>query len=257
MRIVRLDSGLEPLFWKHVTQDIPNYYFPILRLKRQREFTEIVLALDEENRIEGLMMIYRSVAVQLRGSVDAAKALLERLNLDKVDIQGEIEHKETILAKFEHVRKASEIILMTLRRGEENLQIRHTTEVPTPEDAEEIADLMRRGSPDWWGDTTAERIATRMEQLLWLGTKDNGRLISVGGATVDDWAGNIAPVVTHEDYRKRGYATSVVSALVQQIFQKSNLCLIHVESDNEPAIRAYTKVGFKPYKRYFFARAER
>lgn len=148
MRIVRLDSGLEPLFWEHVTQDIPNYYFPILRLKRQREFTEIVLALDEENRIEGLMMIYRNVAVQLRGSVDAAKALLERLNLDKVDIQGEIEHKEAILTKFAHVRKSSEIVLMTLQKGEENLQIRHTTEVPTPEDAEEIADLMRRGSPD-------------------------------------------------------------------------------------------------------------
>jgi len=257
MKVVRLDPILEPLFWKYVTRDIPDYYFFILRLKRQREFAETWLVLEKDNRIEGLMMVFRNIAVQLRGSVDAAKVLLERLYLDKVDIQSEMEHKETILAKFEHVRKASEIILMTLQKGEENLQIRHVTEVPTPEDAEEIADLMRRGSPDWWGDATGERVASSMGRQLWLGTRANGRLVSVGAATVDDWAANIAPVATHEDYRNRGYATSIVSALVEQIFQRSNLCLIHVEGDNEPAIRVYTKIGFKPYKRYYLARAER
>ena len=107
------------------------------------------------------------------------------------------------------------------------------------------------------GETTEERVARRIEERLWLGIKVNGRLVSVGGSTVEDLGSNIAPVVTHESYRDRGYATSVVSALVEQILQKSSLLLIHVESDNKPAMRVYTKVGFKPYKRYFFANAEK
>jgi len=61
----------------------------------------------------------------------------------------------------------------------------------------------------------------------------------------------------NEGYRNRGYATSVVSALVEQILPESGLLLIHVESENKPAMRVYTKVGFKPYKRYFLANAER
>ncbi len=134
---------------------------------------------------------------------------------------------------------------------------KHATVNLSTEDAEDIADLMRRGNPDWWGDATGERVAKRMNERLWLGVKVDGKLVSVGGATVEDLGSNIAPVVTREGFRNRGYATSVVSALVEQILRKSSLLLIHVESENRPAVRVYSKVGFKPYKRYFLANAER
>jgi predicted GNAT family acetyltransferase len=44
--------------------------------------------------------------------------------------------------------------------------------------------------------------------------------------------------------------------LVEEILERSDLALIHVRSENVPAIRIYTKVGFKPYKEYIVARAE-
>ncbi len=48
----------------------------------------------------------------------------------------------------------------------------------------------------------------------------------------------------------RGYATSVVSALVEEILKRSDRAMIHVLKDNHPAIRTYSKVGFKPFKSY-------
>lgn len=257
MKVASLDSSLEPMFWEHINQDIPDYYFFILDVKRYRASTNVWLALNKENRIEGMMLIYRRSIVQLRGSVEAARALLSEFDIEKAEITGSEEHRALILDKFKRVKKISELILMTLRKGKETLHTKHRTVRLSVADADGIAALMRHADPDWWGGVTAERIAEGMKDHLWLGIKVDGNLVSVGGATLDDWGSNVGTVVTHERHRNKGYATSIVSALVNQIFQKSSLALIHVESDNHPAIRAYTKVGFKPYKKYFFARVEK
>ena len=63
-------------------------------------------------------------------------------------------------------------------------------------------------------------------------------------------------VATHESHRDRGYATSVVSALVKEILQTNNLALIHVLKDNIPARRVYEKVGFKICRNYLYSFAE-
>jgi len=257
MRVLPLDSSLEQLFWDHVNQDIPDYFSFILDMKKDRASTEIWLALRKQDRIDGMMMVHGNRRVQMRGSVDAAKALLGELSLGKVHIQAPMQHEPLILSKYRNVKKASEIILMSLVKGEEKLQAKHATVRLSASDAGEVAALMRRSSPDWWGETTEERVAKRIEERLWLGARVDGKLVSFGGATVEDLGSNIAPVVTRESYRNRGYATSVVSALVEQILPRSSLLLIHVESENKPAMRVYTKVGFKPYKRYFLANAER
>lgn len=256
MKVQALDSKLEPIFWQHVNQDIRDYYFFIYYMEHAREFTEIQMVLSDENCIEGMMAIHRNSTVQLRGTFNTAKALICKLKLEKAIIQGPPEHKALILDKYRAIQKVSEIILMTLKKGEEHLQIKHPIVRLSTSDAEDVATMMRRGNPDWWGETTTEQITAGIERNLWLGVKVDGRLGSIGVATVDDWAANIGAVVTDEQYRNRGYATSIVSALVEQILQRSNLCLIHVESDNAPAARVYTKVGFKPYKTYFYAKVE-
>ena len=257
MRVLPLDSRLEQLFWDHVNRDVPDYFFFILDMRKDRASTKIWLAPNNQDRIDGMMMIYGDRIVQMRGSIDAGKHLLGKLGLEKVRIQAPMEHEPLILSKYRNIKKASEIILMTLPKGEEKLQAKHAAVRLSAGDAGEVADLMRRASPDWWGETTEERVAKRIEERLWLGVRVDGKLVSFAGATVEALGSNIAPVVTREGYRNRGYATSVVSALVEQVLLKSGLLLIHVESENRPAMRVYTKVGFKPYKRYFLANAER
>jgi len=253
MKIVPLDSSLEPVFWNYVNQDIPHHYFFILDWKYSREFTKILLAF-KQNRIQGIMLIYRQSVVQIRGTTEAAKNLLKHLDLEKAEIQSLMEHEPIILKKYTPSIR-HEIVLMTLQKGEETLYIRHPVTRLGIADAEEIASIMRQAPPETWRETTAQRIAEGMSNIFWLGIKVNGKLASIGSVRLTDWGSNIGTIATHEAYRNKGYATSIVSALVKEILQKSNLALIHVFRDNPPAIKVYEKVGFKPYRSYFVAHA--
>jgi ribosomal protein S18 acetylase RimI-like enzyme len=256
MKVLPLDSHLESLFWQYVYEDVPHYYFFILDMRHYRAPTEILFALNGQNRIKGMMMTYKEKIVQLRGTIKAAKVLLARLDLEEAEIQGLEEHKPLILEKFKKVKTMLEITLMTLNRGEETLHLNHEVDRLSARDAGEIASLMKEADPDWWGEVTAEGIVDEMNGHIWLGIRVDDQLVSIGGAAPREWGGNIGVVATREGYRNKGYATSVVSSLIEKIFHTTDLALVHVENDNEPAVKTYTKVGFKPYKRYVVARTE-
>jgi len=98
-------------------------------------------------------------------------------------------------------------------------------------------------------------LKERWESVFWLGIRKDGRLVSVGNVRFVDFASNIGVVATDEHYRGRGYATSVVSGLVEEILKRCPIALIHVIEDNAPAVRAYSKVGFTPYKTYLSIRS--
>jgi len=123
------------------------------------------------------------------------------------------------------------------------------------EDAEAIADLMRMCDPEWWGEAKAENLRKSLETTFAVGIKKDGRLVSAGYTRFVDFASNISMVATDERYRSRGYATSIVSVLVEEILKRCPIALIHVIADNAPAVRAYSKVGFKPYKTYLSIRS--
>ena len=250
MKIIPLNQNLEPIFWKHVKRDIPHYFFFAYDWKYNKDNTEILLAF-ERDKIEGMMLIYRKSIVQLRGNRKAVEMLLEKLNLEKVELQAPEGYKQQILKKYRPIM-SQKIILMTLERGCERLQIRHPVVKLSVYDAEKIAFLMRSADPDYWGTITGQQIAEGMKRTNWFGLKVDGEIVSVGSMLLTDWAGLIGVVATHKSYRKRGYATSVVSEIAKQILEKLPLAIIYVLGNNLPAIRVYQKVGFKPYKSYFF-----
>jgi predicted GNAT family acetyltransferase len=150
------------------------------------------------------------------------------------------------------------MVLMHLNRGDES----HIDPVQAPsrldvEDSDEVASLLRRCFPERYSNITSEQLRQRWQSnAYWLGIKHEKRLVSVGGTRFYfEFATNISTVATDEHYRCRGYATSIVSALVQEIFQRSPIALIHVMADNAPAVKAYSNVGFKPYKTYLSIRS--
>ena len=58
-------------------------------------------------------------------------------------------------------------------------------------------------------------------------------------------AWNLVSIQTHKDFRNKGYATEVTSALVERALQETETVTLTVVKDNAPAIRTYEKVGFK------------
>jgi predicted GNAT family acetyltransferase len=257
VEIVPLANESERIFWDYVNRDPIDYYFFIMDWTRNREQTRIFLAI-EGKEVLGSLLVFADSIVQFRGSREAVQKLIECVKFDKVELQAPPDCENVILQRFTP-RVKQDLVLMRLNRGEEH----HIHSVQTParldvEDAEGVASLMRRCDPEWWGWTTSEQIRQRgfQNNTLWLGIKDGRKLVSVGCTRFYfDFATNIHVVATDEHYRCRGYATSIVSALVQEIFQRSPIALIHVIADNAPAVKAYSKVGFKPYKTYLSIRS--
>ena len=248
--LVRLDSSLEQMFNEYVYRDAPHHFFFIVDWKVNKEETEIWLAL-RQNKIHGMMLIFRKHILQLRGTKPAARALLAKTQLREIEFNVEMNHREIIQDKFRLVRQ-HELLIMTLRKGEERLASSDNVVRLTSERAEEIADLMRNANPEFWGDMTNERILASMNRNLWLGILVDDELVSVGNTFLTLPIGNIHTVATHESHRNKGYATSIVSALATEILKENDLALIHVLKDNMPARRVYEKVGFRTYKSYLY-----
>ena len=259
MEVVSLNTDFEPVFWQNVNQDILHNFFFAFDWKFNRGKTKIFLALKQK-RIDGMMLIYGQSIVQLRGNHEAARILLEHLDLEKVDLQAPKEHKQCVLEKYEPTW-SHDLMLMVLHKGEEKLQTTHPIVKLDASDADQIAAIMRKADPEFWNEITADQIIEGKNGVKCFGIKVNGELVSVGRTRltkgIDHGVGHIVTVATHEAHRNKGYATSIVSHSVRLIMDKMPVAVIYVLSDNPSAIKVYTKVGFEPYKTYFFVRGIR
>jgi len=57
----------------------------------------------------------------------------------------------------------------------------------------------------------------------------------------------IGEVLTKEEFRNRGFATSVVSMLTEDLIKRGKVASLYVREDNSHAIRVYMKIGFVEY----------
>ena len=80
----------------------------------------------------------------------------------------------------------------------------------------------------------------------YLGIREAGQLVAMAGERLRPLGHTeISAVCTHPEYRGRGYASSLVSALVQKIIGRGETPFLHVRTENAEAIRVYEKLGFK------------
>jgi predicted GNAT family acetyltransferase len=57
----------------------------------------------------------------------------------------------------------------------------------------------------------------------------------------------IEEVLTKEEFRNRGFATSVVSMLTEDLIKRGKVTSLYVREDNSHAIHVYMKIGFIEY----------
>jgi ribosomal protein S18 acetylase RimI-like enzyme len=96
-------------------------------------------------------------------------------------------------------------------------------------------------------------LGTRALELgSFQGIFDGGRLIAMAGERLRlDRYIEVASVCTHPDYRGRGYAKAVVSALMQKIASAGCTPFLGVDDGNTAAIRLYEGLGFS-FRRTFY-----
>jgi RimJ/RimL family protein N-acetyltransferase len=88
---------------------------------------------------------------------------------------------------------------------------------------------------------------------VYYGIRIGGRLVAAAGTHVISPQARLAVVgnvLTHIDYRGRGYATAVTGAVTAELLRTCDQVALNVRSDNPPALQAYRRLGYVEHVRF-------
>jgi ribosomal protein S18 acetylase RimI-like enzyme len=88
---------------------------------------------------------------------------------------------------------------------------------------------------------------------VYYGIRAGGRLVSAAGTHVVSREARLAVVgnvLTHADFRGRGYAKAVTGAVTAELLRSCDQVVLNVRSDNPPALQAYRHLGYAEHVRF-------
>jgi len=91
-------------------------------------------------------------------------------------------------------------------------------------------------------------VPEHIENGVYRGVVVDGRLVAVAGTHVvskQERVAVVGNVFTHPAYRGRGYATAATSAVTEALFSSCDTVVLTVDPSNNPAVRAYEKLGYR------------
>ena len=88
---------------------------------------------------------------------------------------------------------------------------------------------------------------------VYYGLRVNGQLVAAAGTHVVSPAARLAVVgnvLTHMDFRGRGFATAVTGAVTAELLRTCDQVVLNVRSDNPAALNAYRRLGYREHLRF-------
>ncbi|MQL55302.1 GNAT family N-acetyltransferase [Acidianus ambivalens] len=228
-------SQLEKLF----LTDPVRFAFEIYDLRFDKEYTEF------KTVREGYLMIYRKFypprIILYADKECTARELLSTLKNEESKFVLFIEPKWSQLLDFPNMKIYPEI-LMTCDKP--SVFRRENVRRLGIEDKEEIFALYGQGLGNVILQLLSENKTTAYGLFL-----DN-HLVSAAYTWIElENVAVIGGVLTKEEFRNMGLATSVVSMLTEDLTKRGKVASLYVREDNNPAIHVYKKIGFKEYWR--------
>lgn len=226
-------SQLEKLF----LTDHVRFAFEIYDLRFDKEYTEF------KTTREGYLMIYRKFyppRIILHADKECTvRELLSILKNEESKFVLFIEPKWSRLLNFPNMKIYPEI-LMTCDKP--NVFRKENVRRLGIEDKEEILALYGQGLGDVLLQLLRDNKTTAYGLFL------NSHLVSAAYTLIElENVAVIGGVLTKEELRNRGLATSVVSTLTKYLTKRGKVASLYVREDNSPAIHVYKKIGFKEY----------
>jgi ribosomal protein S18 acetylase RimI-like enzyme len=115
-----------------------------------------------------------------------------------------------------------------------------------PADIGELNRLYQLGFASWLPSSS-------IADGVYFGIRLGGRLVAAAGTHVISRESRLAVVgnvLTHVDYRGRGFATAVTGAVTAELLRTSDQVVLNVRSDNPPALQAYRRLGYTEHVRF-------
>lgn len=95
--------------------------------------------------------------------------------------------------------------------------------------------------------------SSSLSEGVYYGIRVNGTLVAAAGTHVISPTARLAVVgnvLTHIDYRGRGFATAVTGAVTAELLRTCDQVVLNVRSDNPPALNAYRRLGYVEHARF-------
>ncbi len=138
-------------------------------------------------------------------------------------------------------------LVQMVRMNKEKLPQPYAVETLTRSDADEMLALAELTEPGPFAKRTGELG-------LYLGIRETGKLVAMTGERLQPPGyTEISAVCTHPAHRGHGYASTLVSALVNSIIERGETPFLQVRTGNTGAIRVYEKLGFETRRTFDLA----
>jgi GNAT superfamily N-acetyltransferase len=213
---------------------------------------------SQTGTIEGLALVYDGLepaVLFLMGKAEAISALLMHgVGPDEIffNIQTEIEATFSTFYSVEHSQRMYRMLVTP----KAFVPLKPAQQLPPPTPLNEshlnaITTLIAEAAASDKRDIRDIAFGPEMVQAgYYRGIYQDGRLIALAGTHLVAREANIAAVgnvVVHPEERKRGLGSLVSHAVTQALLDDGfDPVVLNVRQDNEPAIKIYRKLGYRP-----------
>ncbi|MBY8991111.1 MAG: GNAT family N-acetyltransferase, partial [Candidatus Lokiarchaeota archaeon] len=231
LRAIRVSPDNEAFFYDYIKNNFAEYFFFHVDYAQYPESTEIYIALDNGDKIQGMVLVWKDRRIQLRGSITSLEFLLSGKKYNPISITGFDNHKKLIAKFFPDYKKEIALYRMFLNEGDQKDFEKYAFQRLNESYREEIASLMRIADPIYWGSREPEDILID-ENNIWYGIVERKELISITSIWKYQSIGYITIVGTRPNYWTKGYASSLISSALKDLFCEKEQCFIMVRMAN-------------------------
>ena len=203
------------------------------------------MAYDEAGRPTALVMHHEGLVPQplfLMGAPDGCRAVLESvLKPRDAYLQGTELHEAAVRDLYELDPPLLMLRMVTDR--DSFVPFAGPAERLTALDVEDLNRLYQLGF-------RAGFPASVVEDGVYYGVRVRGRLVSAAGTHAINAREGIAVVgnvMTHSDFRGHDFAKMVTSAVTAELLDLVGDVALNVHADNDPAVAAYTRLGYRTH----------
>ena len=226
--------------------DVIKHVFAFYDIQYTPEHTTTYVAFENE-KPKGYILIYTgsefpSVVMECRSSI--AKRLIGYAPECKFVMHAPPNLLSIVMRRFPDAKHYVED-WMLVRKGEANfLKSEHVRRLRTEDDALKLFTLLETREDR--APMSVKRYFDWMNKMPLHGVFIENELVSYAGSFVQlpqVWM--IGGVYTNPKHRNKGYATLATSAVTEEALKNAEATALFVRSDNQPAIKAYEKIGYK------------
>lgn len=205
---------------------------------------------EEAGQLQALVMLFRGLnppALFLMGDTDGLRAILEEMLFPQ---------RVYLTCRPEQLPMTHDLYLWEETIPMWRMVLQPSSFQPVKGDCVRLESVHSKQLAELY---TLDRISAfspvQLQQGVFYGILVRGQVVSAAGTHLISPTYGVAAVgniLTHPDYRDRGYGTVTTSAVVAELLQRGiRDIILNVGQDNTGAIRIYQRLGFQQYCPFF------